>query len=404
MFTDMPVAIVDPTRRRFLQKSFIGMGWIMSGGALTHCGGDGALMSNIGALGPLQEPDENGIRLPEGFRSRVIARSGELVGSSGYEWHSAPDGGAVFITDDGGWVYVSNSETVAQLGGGAGAVRFSRDGEVIDAYSILSGTSVNCAGGATPWGTWLSCEEKDDGRVWECDPVGITSAVVRPALGVFKHEAVAIDLDSQVAYLTEDVGDGGFYRFVADSMIDGRADLSAGELQIAEVVGSGPGGLIEWRTVPDPSASSTPTRRQVASSTPFDGGEGIWYHDGVIYFSTKGDNRVWAYEDRSSNLSIIYDAATSSTPILTGVDNLTVSPAGDVLVAEDGGNMEIVAISVDGAIAPVLQVTGQDGSEITGPAFGPSFDRLYFSSQRGTSGVITGVDGVTYEVSGPFFS
>ena len=79
------------------------------------------------------------------------------------------------------------------------------------------------------------------------------------------------------------------------------------------------------------------------------------------------------------------------------------SPAGDVLVAEDGGNMEIVAISADGVVAPLLQVTGQDGSEITGPVFAPTLDRLYFSSQRGTSGFITGVDGVTYEVSGPFF-
>lgn len=66
--------------------------------------------------------------------------------------------------------------------------------------------------------------------------------------------------------------------------------------------------------------------------------------------------------------------------------------------------MEIVGISADGRIAPILQVTGQDGSEITGPAFGPNLDRLYFSSQRGVSGFVTGVDGITYEVSGPFFS
>jgi secreted PhoX family phosphatase len=221
---------------------------------------------------------------------------------------------------------------------------------------------------------------------------------------VFQHEAVAIDLETEIAYLTEDVGDGGFYRFVADGTIDGHADLSAGELQIAAVVGGGPEGMIEWKTVPDPSASSTPTRQQVTSTTPFAGGEGIWYHDGVIYFSTKGDNRIWAYQTRSSALSILYDAATSSTPILTGVDNLTMSPAGDVLVAEDGGDMEIVAISADRKIAPILQVTGQDGSEITGPAFAPSLDRLYFSSQRGASGFITGVDGITYEVRGPFFS
>ncbi len=120
MSTRKPKTIVDPARRRFLQQSFVGAGWMMAGGMLTQCGsssggGGSTPMSNIGALGPLQDPDENGVRLPEGFTSRVIAKSGELVGNSGYEWHSAPDGGAVFTTNDGGWVYVSNSETIAPV-------------------------------------------------------------------------------------------------------------------------------------------------------------------------------------------------------------------------------------------------------------------------------------------------
>jgi hypothetical protein len=405
MSSNKRVTIIDPTRRRFLQQSFVGAGWVMAGGMLTRCSDGGSTpMSNLGALGPLQDPDENGIRLPVGFTSRVIAKSGEPVGDSGYQWHSAPDGGAVFTTDDGGWIYVSNSETFAQLGAGASAVRFSADGEIVDAYSILSGTDLNCAGGPTPWGTWLSCEEKSDGRVWECDPLGITDAVVRPALGVFEHEAAAIDPSSQLTYLTEDIVDGGFYRFVPDSMVDGHADLSAGELQIAQVIGDGPTGMVEWLTVPDPSASSTPTSQQVASSTPFNGGEGMWYHQGIVYFSTKGDDRIWAYEISRSMLTIIYDAATSETPILTGVDNLTVSPTGDVVVAEDMGDMQIVAITPDGTLAPLLQVTGQDESELAGPGFGPSFDRLYFSSGRGPSGFIAGTNGITYEVSGPFYT
>jgi secreted PhoX family phosphatase len=75
---------------------------------------------------------------------------------------------------------------------------------------------------------------------------------------------------------------------------------------------------------------------------------------------------------------------------------LTLSCCGDVLVAEDGGDMQVVAILPDGTLKPLLQVTGHSGSEITGPAFDPSGTRLYFSSQRGPSG------GVTYEVTGPF--
>jgi secreted PhoX family phosphatase len=219
-------------------------------------------------------------------------------------------------------------------------------------------------------------------------------------MGVFAHEAVAIDEANRHAYLTEDVGDGRFYRFVYDT----PGDLSAGELQVAEIMGTGPEGSIEWRKLSDPGAEDDDTRLQVPSSTAFNGGEGIWFHEGVIYFSTKGDNRIWAYETATSMLTILYDATTSSMPILTGVDNLTVSPAGDVLVAEDDGDMQIVAISAEGSLVPVVQVTGQEGSEITGPAFDPSLQRLYFSSQRGTNGGdILGMSGITYEVTGPFF-
>ena len=392
-------SIIDPTRREFLRKSFASMGWMMAGGALSQCSssdsGSGAKTSNIANLGPLQDADENGVRLPVGFTSRVVARTGETVEGSSYTWHPSPDGGAVFVTEDGGYIYVSNSEHAP---GGVGAIRFSSDGEIADAYSILDEpTLVNCAGGITPWGTWLSCEEVPLGRVYECDPTGSATAILRPEMGIFEHEAAAIDEANRHAYMTEDVPDGRFYRFVYDS--DG--DLSSGELQVAEVMGDGPEGSVEWRTVDDPSAETMPTKDQVPSSTAFDGGEGIWFHEGVVYFSTKGDNRIWAYETDTSVLSIIYDFATSDTPILSGVDNITVSPAGDILVAEDGGDMQIVAILPDGSLTPLLQIEGQDQSEITGPAFDPSLQRLYFSSQRGTLGTFEG--GITYEVTGPFF-
>jgi secreted PhoX family phosphatase len=114
----------------------------------------------------------------------------------------------------------------------------------------------------------------------------------------------------------------------------------------------------------------------VPDSTPFRGGEGIWYHAGVVYFTTKGDNRVWAYDVKKASLSVFYDASTISEPILTGVDNVTVSPAGDVLVAEDGGDMQVVALLPDGTARPIVQVVGHEGSEITGPALSPNGDRL----------------------------
>lgn len=395
--------IIDPTRRQFLRRSFAGVGWMMAGGTLSQCssGTDSApAMSNIGNLGPLQDPDENGLRLPVGFSSRIIARSNAAVQGSDYLWHNAPDGGAVFTTGDGGWIYVSNAETLDGVGGGASAVRFDSSGSVVDAYRILEGTNLNCAGGATPWGTWLSCEETPTGRVWECDPLGERDAEVRPAMGAFEHEAAAVDEANLHVYLTEDVGDGCLYRFVYEN----DEDLSTGALQVAEVLGAGPEGMVEWHPIPDPSGESEETRYQVAASTEFDGGEGIWLHERVIYFATKGDNRVWTYDTETSMLTILYDAATSSNPILRGVDNLTVTPAGDVVVGEDGDDMQVVAISADGELVPLVQITGQDGSEITGPAFGPSFQRLYFSSQRGPEAAdLIGMSGITYEVTGPFF-
>jgi hypothetical protein len=88
--------------------------------------------------------------LPKGFTSRILAVTGSLVEGTTYPWHPAPDGGAVFPQDDGGWVYTSNSEI--PVGGGAGALRFGPDGEVVDAYRILTGTNQNCAGRPDPVG------------------------------------------------------------------------------------------------------------------------------------------------------------------------------------------------------------------------------------------------------------
>jgi len=177
-----------------LQATLGGLGLFLAGNSLSGCGGSSSANSSglIADLGPLGAPDENGVRLPLGFQSRVVARSGEPPAtSSDYLWPLLPDGGATFPTGDGGWIYVSNSEAIP---GGVGALRFSSSGEIVDAYPILEEeTLLNCAGGRTPWGTWLSCEEWDVGVVWECDPTGRRPAILRKSLGVFKHEAAAVD-------------------------------------------------------------------------------------------------------------------------------------------------------------------------------------------------------------------
>ncbi len=397
------------SRRDALRRGFLGLGMFAVGPTLYGCGGRGPSptrrVSNLADVGELGAADANGLRLPAGFTGRVVARTGEAPSSAdaGFLWHAWPDGGATFATENDGWIYVSNSELRGPGLGGVGALRFDRNGDVVSAYPILAGTNTNCAGGATPWGTWLSCEEFGGGQVWECDPTGRDPAVVRPALGTFSHEAVAVDPDTDHLFLTEDVPDGGLYRYVPANAGNGEIpDLDDGRLEIALVLGEGEEGPIEWKPVPDPTMSGgTPTRRQVGEYTGFLGGEGIWYSNRVMYFTTKFDNRVWAYDIDAAEVSIVYDLATSDTPILSGVDNITVSEQGDLLVAEDGGDMQIVAIVPTGEIVPIVMIEGHGGSEVTGPAFDPSGTRLYFSSQRAPGFSPSG--GITYEVSGPFF-
>jgi secreted PhoX family phosphatase len=378
-------------RRNFLRAAVVGAGVTAFGNTLTPAALAAPAQNGPSPYGPLQAANANGIQLPAGFTSRVVARSGQQV--AGYTWHPAPDGGAVFA-DGTGWIYVSNSEI--NPGGGASALRFDSGGTVTGAYRVLSGTRQNCAGGAMPWQRWLSCEEVDRGYVYETDPWG-GAAVRRPAMGRFVHEAAAADPVRRAVYMTEDVSNGCFYRFVPTTW----GDLSAGTLQVL-VAGAATSGSFRWATVPDPDGSPTATRGQVSGAKRFNGGEGLHYANDTAWFTTKGDNRVWQVNLANDTYELAYDDSlvTNGAAPLTGVDNVTGTASGDLYVAEDGANMEICVITPDDVVAPFLRVTGQSGSEITGPAFTPAGDRLYFSSQRGTSGSSSG--GITYEVAGPF--
>ncbi|WP_414935977.1 alkaline phosphatase PhoX [Amycolatopsis sp. cmx-11-51] len=384
-------------RRNFLRAAVVGAGVTAFGNRLSGTALAAPAQNGPSPYGALQAADANGIQLPAGFTSRVIARSGQKVASTGYTWHSAPDGGAVFA-DGSGWIYVSNSEITP--GGGASAVKFDASGNITGAHRILSNTRQNCAGGKTPWNTWLSCEEIDLGFVYECQPNGPASAAVqRPAMGKFKHEAAAADPVRKVVYLTEDTSDGCFYRFVPTTW----GNLSAGTLQVLKA-GTATSGSFTWANVPDPDGSPTATRNQVSGAKRFSGGEGLHYANDTAWFTTKGDNRVWQLNLTNSTYELAYDdslVSPGSAP-LTGVDNVTGTSSGDLFVAEDGGNMEICIITPNDIVAPFLRISGQSSSEICGPAFTPAGNRLYFSSQRGTSGSSSG--GITYEVTGPFRS
>jgi uncharacterized protein len=356
-----------------------------------------------GPYGPLQAPNANGLMLPEGFSSRIVGLSNTPVPGTTYPWHPFPDGAATFALPGGGWIFVSNSEV--PLRGGASAIRFRKDGSIRSAYRILENTNVNCAGGPSPWGTWLSCEEVQTGQVWECDIRGNAPGVARPALGRFNHEAAAVDPERGHVYLTEDASDGLLYRFTPAR----RAELGRGELRAARWRGDG---TVKWLPVPDPSAASQPTRQQVPGATRFRRGEGMWFDSGVVYFSTTSDHRVWAYECATKRLEVIYDGTVGDDLPLRSPDNLAVhARSGDLYVAEDRDNLEVVLITNPFTptgtparkriAAPFLRIDGHESSELAGPVFDPKGRRLYVSSQRGSATRGPGL-GVTYEITGPF--
>jgi len=372
-------------------------------------------------------PDANGLVLPAGFTSRVVAEGGSPVAGTDLVWPLFPDGKGTVPTGDGGWLLVCNHEVFdfhspSGPRGGASTISFDVDGRIIGAWPILEGSHSNSRGAVTPWGTWLSCQEAfgraggdGAGLVWECDPSGERPALLRPALGVRTHGSVAVDPTDGRCYLTEAHRDGRLYRFTPSHAALESDSLEAGLLEAMVV---GPDSGVGWLTVADPTGAVAPTRVQAAAATVTPMGGGVAVHDRTLWFTTGLDDRVHAVDLVDGRHRVVWDGMRRRRP-LAGIGDLAVAPFGDVFVAEDRGDMEVVLVGSDGSAQPFCRLTG-DGhrlSAITGPCFDPSGTRMYLSSLRGRGEALVrdmipdldwgdGVEGrhvgITYEVTGPF--
>ena len=402
--------------------------------------------SRFADIGPLMAADDNGVELPEGFSSRVVAVFNEPPGAAnpGFLWHADPDGGAVFRTSDGGWIYVSNSEVrdtttggaaglpltsredaerLGLLRGGVSALRFDADGALVDAYAVQRGTTTNCSGGPTPWGTWVNGEEIVDGYMFECSPLRDGGEPIRlDRFGRKAHEMAALDVEDRAIYHTEDMaGNERFYRTIFPTATSwpsgGRPDWQQGVLQVLVV----DAGIDAARQGPVPIRwvnAIDDGRRQsdvyLDETTVFAGNEGCWFLSGFVFFSTKSDDNIWAIDTIGGTIESIYNPddgpvgspADPDEPPMAGVDNITMTLDGEMVVVEDGGDMRAMVLLPDRTTIPLLRLPGDPAvTEVTGPAFSPDGRRLYVANQRALRNGLPagfGTGGVVYEITLPF--
>jgi uncharacterized protein len=391
------------------------------------------------------------IALPQGFRYSVFSREGETL-TTGDLVPSNHDGMAAFGAGFHGNVLVRNHEVepsdVAEDGkiavahvpgatydpegtGGTSTLLVDNHGVLLSHKLSLAGTSNNCAGGVTPWRTWLTCEEATDelgkphGYVFEVDPYGLGNPEPIVAMGRFEHEAVAFDHSGR-AYLTEDADSpfGCFYRFTPRRRLKGIGSLHAGgRLEAMRVNGvSGdlsvvqePGTVlrVNWLPVPNvnPREGDASVREQAVTlgGTPIQKCEGCWTGtDGSIWFvasygggpdaededdrsAVAHSGQVFRYNPRSETIELVL-VFPLGTPF-DSPDNITVSPHGFALACTDGEDDQwLVALNDDGETFP-FALNQLNDVEFAGATFSPNGSTLYVNIQE---------PGMTLAITGPW--
>ncbi|TFZ04279.1 alkaline phosphatase PhoX [Ramlibacter rhizophilus] len=450
------------SRRHFMK--FLGAGAMIAPLAALHARPAGAAPAFGPGFGPLSPSlplnsselvgafgDLRGlplVTLPPGFRYWAISLTGQTM-SDGTLVPGDHDGMASFRGPNGTTVLVRNHELSNReskfgnaLGvdvaagykfdtyanGGTTTLVLDESGKLLRDHASLGGTNNNCAGGPTPWGTWLTCEENTSlpnatlstyqqrhGYVFEVPALATQAVQAMPILGMgrFSHEATATDPRTGIVYETEDTGDSLFYRYVPHR--PGHL-LEGGRLQALRLKGStaavntGKGFLgrlnqplaVDWVEIEDPdpidNAPERSTRRQgqVQGAATFVRGEGAWYADGLIYFccTSGGDlgaGQVWAYDPQRETLTLVVES--TDVNVLHAPDNITIGPDGRLYMYEDGSNgNNIVGLDSDGQLFRVAE-NALNGSEFCGGCFSHNGRFMFVNIQS---------PGITLVIEGPW--
>jgi secreted PhoX family phosphatase len=383
------------------------------------------------------------LQLPDGFRYRTFAWTGDLL-SDGIPCPASHDGMAVVDKGDepGHIILVRNHEqsagvpfvgkaditaTQASAGGTTNLLFDTTTGTWKRAWASLTGTRRNCAGGVTPWGSWITAEEStDDGYGW-CFDVGKEKGDPTPLrdMGRFSHEAVMIDPRTGHVYETEDAGNtSGFYKFVPNQ--PGKLK-EGGELFMLGVKGQptidlglaytiGTTWPVTWVRIKDPHAGvqSLFTQGTADGAARFRRLEGAWWGDRVGYFlSTSGgqiqEGQVFEYDPVNERLKLIYDSPAAIE--CNNPDNMAVTPRGGLVLCEDGDVVaqgdRLIGLTLEGqtfvfainnvnlAKAYNDRVAARDyrQSEMAGVCYSPDGQWMFVNIQS---------PGITFAITGPW--